>query len=119
MYSFEKLKVWKAAMGFCGQVYKATSDFPSSELYGLTSQLRRASASIPLNIAEGSSVGSKREFVRFLRIAMRSEYELATALKLARMLKYLDDETCKELESDLANVGRMLRGLMRSVDSGD
>ncbi|MCU0666118.1 MAG: four helix bundle protein [Candidatus Omnitrophica bacterium] len=75
---FKKLQVWSKAMDFIEQVYLKTSKFPESECYGLTSQIRRASVSIALNIAEGSGSGSDLEFKRFLNIALRSSYEVFT-----------------------------------------
>ena len=69
---FRKLEVWKKSMDFVEEIYKTTNQFPVNEMYGLTSQLRRAALSIPLNIAEGSGAGSDPEFNRFLNISMRS-----------------------------------------------
>jgi four helix bundle protein len=92
---FRKMEVWKKAMDFIEKIYKITNKFPSKEVYGLTSQLRRSATSIALNIAEGSGTGSDREFSRFLSIALRSNYELMCAMEIGVRLKY-----CSEQESD-------------------
>jgi hypothetical protein len=73
MYRFEKLEVWQKSMDFCELVYKRSSNFPKTETYGPVSQLRRAATSIPLNIAEGSACRTKKEFIQFLTIALRSQ----------------------------------------------
>ena len=75
-------------MDFIEEIYKISNKFPLTELYGLTSQLRRAATSIALNIAEGSGTGSDREFNRFLSIALRSNYELMCAMEIGVRLKY-------------------------------
>lgn len=75
-YKFKRLNVWQKAMDFITQIYALTAKFPVSERFGLTDQLRRAAISIALNIAEGSGSGSDAEYIRFLRIAQRSAYEV-------------------------------------------
>jgi len=113
-YGFEKLIVWQKAMDFCEAVYKATNNFPKEELFGLTSQLRRASYSMPLNIAEGSASKSKREFKYFLTIALRSQYECVTLLKLSLRLKILDKTNYQELFYKCDEIGRLLNALIKS-----
>lgn len=96
-------------------VYKITIDFPKHELYGLTSQLRRAAVSIPSNIAEGQARNSTGEFIQFLGIARGSLAELETQLELAARLGFLsDDEKAKALNLH-AEVGRMLSGLISKL----
>ncbi len=73
---FRKLKVWIKSIESIKEIYEVTKNFPREELYGLTSQIRRAATSIALNIAEGSGADSKKEFCRFLNIALRSSYEV-------------------------------------------
>lgn len=90
MYRFEKLQVWQKAMDFCKLVYKKTNDFPDEERFGLISQFRRASTSIPLNIAEGSACRTNKEFIQFLTIALRSQYECVTIIKLSYNLGFLN-----------------------------
>ena len=108
VYRFEKLVVWQ-------RVYDATRDFPRDEVYGLTSQLRRAATSIPLNIAEGSACKTRKEFVQFLHIALRSLYEVVPVIKLSSRLCYLTKTHSAALERDVAEVGRLLQGLINSL----
>lgn len=115
MYRFEKLEVWQKAMNFCELVYQKSKLFPKSEIYALTSQLRRAATSIPLNIAEGSACRTKKEFIQFLYIVLRSQYETATLLGLAFRLKYLSQSDIELLQNKLAEIGRVLQGLVNSM----
>ena len=85
-----ELEVWTKAMGFVIEVYRITSKFPKSEIYGLTSQLRRASVSIPSNLAEGAGRKGNKEFMQFLNIAQGSISELDTQLELAYHLEYIN-----------------------------
>jgi len=90
MKDFRDLNVWEKAHHLTIQVYEATQDFPREELYGLTSQVRRSSASIPANISEGCGRQGDAEFARFLQIAMGSACELEYHLLLARDLTFMD-----------------------------
>jgi len=96
-------------------VYKATVPFPKDELYGLTSQIRRACASIPANIAEGCGRYGDAEFARFLRIAMGSASELDYHLLLARDLGFLDEMVYEQLENELREVRRMLNSFIQKL----
>lgn len=78
MHRFKELEIWKRGRHFCTGIYSLTSKFPESEKFGLSNQLRRASVSIPSNIAEGSSRKSNKDFSRFLEITLGSCYEIAT-----------------------------------------
>lgn len=119
MYRFEKLVVWQKAMDFSVNVYNRSRKFPKEEMYGLTSQLRRASTSIALNIAEGSACKSKKEFLQFLFIALRSQYEVVTILKLLQKLNYLDNIAIKELEESINEIGMMIQGMINSFKKAD
>ena len=88
MHTFRKLKVWRRAMDFVVDIYQVSAGFPRSEQFGLTSQVRRAATSIPLNVAEGAGCSSNPEFRRFLGYAQRSAYEVMTGLEIARRLGY-------------------------------
>ncbi len=114
MYGFEKLIVWQKAMDFCKQIYHITKSFPEEERFGLTSQLRRASYSIPTNIAEGSASKSKKEFRYFLIIALRSQYETITLLKLSYNLNFLNKTQYEELFIKCDEVGKLLNALIKS-----
>jgi four helix bundle protein len=98
-YRFEKLIVWNKAMELAKAVYGVTKDFPKDELFGLTSQLRRAVSSIPLNIAEGSGCKTRKEYIQFLYIALRSQYEAVTIIRLASELGYIDASVRSGLEA--------------------
>jgi four helix bundle protein len=96
-------------------VYAATQRFPKQEIYGLTSQVRRAAVSVPSNIAEGQGRGAGAEFGRYLRISQGSLQEMETQLLLAERLGYLANETVVSLSELSAEVGRLNRGLYQSV----
>lgn len=113
--SYRDLKVWEAAISLAEDVYHISSAFPKSETYGLTQQLRRASVSIPSNIAEGHARTSSKEFLHFISIAFGSLAEVETQLILAMRLGYLKQENQDLLLSHCGEVGRMLRGLQISI----
>ena len=115
MKDFHKLKVWEKAHQLTLGIYHISKGFPKDELYGLTSQMRRACASIPTNIAEGCGRNSQEELNRFLYIAMGSSSELEYQLILAHDLNYLDEKAFQELSSDLNEVRRMLNSLLQKV----
>lgn len=115
--SHRDLIVWQKAMDLVVTVYNATNAFPKAEVYGLTSQIRRAVTSIPANIAEGQGRRQTKEFVYFLANARGSLLELDTHLEVAMRLDYLDLTKHTELRAQLDEVGRVLNGLMRSLAS--
>ena len=90
MHRFKDLDIWKLSRKFCSQIYITTANFPDSERFGLTNQLRRACVSIPSNIAEGSSRSSNKDFSRFLEIAIGSAYEIETQLLIAFDLGFIN-----------------------------
>lgn len=98
-------------------VHKATLSFPREEIYGLTSQLRKAASSVPANIAEGCGCNGNREFAQFLGIALRSASEAEYHLLLARDLGYLDVKTYEGLNNQAVEVKRMLTGLIQKLNS--
>ena len=112
---FETLNVWKSSMKLVKDVYKATSQFPKEEIYGLTSQLRRASVSIPANIAEGKGRHYKKEYLQFLFQAQGSLYEVITLLQLSEDLNYLAKDQTPALLKHSGEVVAMLTGLIRSL----
>jgi len=109
------LIVWQKAMDLVVNVYRATEEFPRTETYGLTSQIRRAVTSIPANIAEGQGRRLPKEFVHFLANARGSLLELDTHLEAASRLSFLDSAVHSQLRIQLDEIGRMLNGLMRSL----
>jgi four helix bundle protein len=112
---FRELKVWGKGHQLTLEVYKSTAAFPKDELYGLTSQIRRAAASIPANIAEGCGRGGNVEFARFLQIAMGSASELEYHLLLASDLNLLDRPKYQQLELLVVEVKRMLASLIQKI----
>ncbi|WP_354667377.1 four helix bundle protein [Winogradskyella psychrotolerans] len=91
-HKFKELLIWKRSRLFCSEIYAITSKFPDSEKFGLTNQLRRASVSIPSNIAEGSSRNSNKDFARFLQISIGSAYEIETQLLISADLNFILDK---------------------------
>jgi four helix bundle protein len=107
MHKFKDLKVWKKSRLFCSEIYSITSKFPETEKFGLTNQLRRASVSIPSNIAEGPSRHSNKDFARFLQIAIGSAYEIETQLLIATDLNFLNQKELSLLLSSLDSIIKM------------
>jgi four helix bundle protein len=115
--SYRDLLVWQKGIDLVVVAYKATASFPKSEIYGLTSQLRRAATSIPANIAEGYGRGSRKEYLQFLQIAQGSLKELETHVIIAEKLFYLTPLQTKRLLDETAELGRMLGSLIRKLKS--
>ena len=115
MKDFKDLKVWERSHHLTLSVYKATAAFPREELYGLTSQIRRASASIPTNIAEGCGRNSDNELARFLAIAMGSASELEYLLLLSNDLNFLDKADSDGLGIAVIETKKMLASLIRKI----
>ena len=115
MRDFRIPKVWHKAHHLTLEVYRATAPFPKQEMYGLTGQIRRSSASIPANIAEGCGRDTEAELARFCHIAMGSASELEYHLMLAHDLGMLGTPDYERLADDLAEVKRMLTGLIQKL----
>jgi four helix bundle protein len=115
MKDFKELKVWAKAHEVTLLVYGENRAFPRGEMYGLTSQLRRAAASVAANIVEGCGRRSDGEFKRFLQIARGSACELEYHLLLARDLKFLNEEHFRKLDGLVAEVERMLTSLVQRL----
>ena len=113
--NYQDLIAWQKAMDLVEMVYQATEGFPREEIYGLTSQLRRASVSIPSNIAEGQGRRSSKEFMSFLSIAHGSVRELETQVLIARRLGYLRAAQVEPILHQAAEVGRLIKGLSSSL----
>lgn len=113
--SYRDLIVWQKAMDLIVAVYKISNDFPQREMYGLTSQIRRAAISIPSNIAEDRRRGTRRDYHHFLRIAFGSGAELETQLEIARRLKYARQTDFSIAESLLSEVMKMLNVMTASL----
>ena len=114
--SFMDLEVWQMGMSLSEDCYRLTRQFPSSELYGLTAQIRRCSVSVPSNIAEGHGRESTQSFIQFLRIAQGSTKELQTQLILASRVELTTPELVEPMLEKCDRVGKMLRSLIRSLE---
>jgi four helix bundle protein len=107
------LDVWKKAIEFVAEIYKITRNFPKDEIYGLTSQIRRAAVSIPSNIAEGAARNSTKEFIQFLYIALGSASETETQLIIAKEIGYI--EKVEEKLDEIERIRKMILGLIRHL----
>ena len=117
MKDFRTLHVWRKAHELTLHVYRTTKTFPKEELFGLTSQMRRSSSSVPTNIAEGCGRGSDAEFQRFLQIAFGSLSELDYQVILATDLGFIDADGQADMNRKLVEVRKMLATLIRKVRS--
>ena len=115
MRDFRQLKVWEKAHRFTLHVYKITKQFPVDERFGVTSQLRRAAASVPTNIAEGCGRDSELELARFMSIAAGSASEVEYQLLLACDLKYIQNETYREISQQVSEVKKMLNSFIQKL----
>ncbi len=115
MQDYRKLKVWQKSHELTLAVYRVSERFPKAEVYGITSQMRRSSSSIPTNIAEGCGRSSNADFVRFLHVALGSINELSYQLLLCRDLGFLDAGAYEELAAEALEIQRMLGALIVKV----
>jgi len=111
-----KLIVWQKAHKLVLKIYEIARNFPKDEMFGLTSQIRRAAVSIPSNIVEGKAKGSQNDYKRFLLMARGSLEEVKYHLLLAKDLKYIDENTYNEVLTSAKDVGRLLNGLIVSLE---
>ena len=117
MAAYTDLKVWQISMDMVETIYALTAQFPREEVYGLSAQMRRASVSVPSNIAEGYGRDQPGYILQFLRIALGSTRELETQLLLAVRLKFASEQDSQVARLQCDQVGKMLRGLIRSVEA--
>ena len=111
MRDFKKYEVWQLGRKFSLAIYSNTKYFPKEEVYGMTSQIRRATISIPTNISEGCGRNSDKEFANFINIALGSAHEVENLLILSNDLLYLEDKIFKELENEINKIKRKLYNL--------
>lgn len=114
-FKFEGLEAWQHARKFTNAIYKITAEFPKSELFGITNQLRRAASSIMLNIAEGSERQSDQDFQRFLRMALASIDEVIAALYVALDQKFLEENKFEELHKDAAHLSAQIKSFIKAL----
>ncbi|GAA4270874.1 four helix bundle protein [Aquimarina gracilis] len=115
MSTFRNLKIWQKAMILVTKIYTETKNFPHEEVYGLTSQMRRASISIPSNIAEGYGREGKNDYVKFLNIAMSSLFELQTQIEIGKNLNFISENNFNSIYEDTRELERMLSSFIRTV----
>ena len=116
MKNFRDLILWQKAMGLATEIYNHTKSFPEEERYGLILQLRKSSVSLPSNMAEGYGRSSTQDYIRFLRIANGSLFELQTQLEIAKNLEYLSGENFSTLYNLTREIERMLSSLIKKVN---
>jgi four helix bundle protein len=115
--SYRDLQVWQEAVDLVELVYRASAPFPADERFGLASQLRRSSVSIPSNIAEGHARPTTRDYLRFLGISLGSLAEMETQILIAHRLGYIDDASLDRVCQASDRLGRMLRAMMKSLQA--
>jgi four helix bundle protein len=113
--SYSELIAWQKAMDLVQTIYETVRDFPKEEIYGLTSQLKRAAISVPSNIAEGQGRKSTREFIHHLSIAYGSLMEVETQILIAVRLGYLTQKDSEQITKQTAEVGRLVNGLSNAL----
>jgi four helix bundle protein len=112
---YRELIAWQKAMDLVMASYRTTAKFPKEEVYGLTSQMRRAAVSVPSNIAEGQARNTTREFLQFLAVAYGSLKELETQILIAERLAYIDAGASEALVESTTEVARLISGLVNSL----
>lgn len=115
MSSYKNLTVWQKSYQLTLHIYSATKRFPKDELFGLISQMRRCSVSIPSNIAEGNMRSGNKEHIQFIRIAYGSGAELETQLLLSKDLKYISNKEYTEINDLLSEIMKMLNKLISTL----
>lgn len=115
LQNFERLDVWQKAVSFANCCYLCTQSFPKEEVFGLTSQIRRAAVSISSNLAEGSSRTSRQDFCRFIEIATGSAFEVLSLLTIAKEQQLINQSQHAELVPSCTEIIRMLSGLRRTL----
>jgi len=115
--SFKDLEIWQRGIKLVEDIYKATDDFPEEEIYGLTSQIRKAAVSIPSNIAEGFARYFKKEYRQFLYVTLGSCAELATQIVIASKLDYLKKKKAGQLTDEIEQISKMTMSLIKKINA--
>ena len=115
MRNFKEYDIWIDSMKIATSIYDICSTFPDNEKYGLISQMKRASVSVPSNIAEGSAKTSTKDFLRFLEISLGSCYELETQLELSCSFKFISIERYKVIRAEIISLQKRISGLIQSL----
>ncbi len=119
MRDFHKIEVWKRSHQLTIAIYKVTEDYPKDEIFGITSQIRRAISSVPTNIAEGCGRNSDAELFNFLNIASGSASEVEYQIILSKELGYLNEPKATELAKEIAEIRKMLGSYMRKLKANN
>ena len=115
MHNFKELKVWQLSRQLVKEIYETTVSFPSEEKYGLISQLRRCSVSVPTNISEGSGRNTDKDFAQFLNISPGSAYELEILLILSHDVNFITTDQLEELTVKISEIQKMTFGLIKTL----
>jgi four helix bundle protein len=113
--SYRELLVWQRSFVLANRLYVVTADYPKTQLYGLVSQIQRAAVSIPSNIAEGYNRNSRKEYIRYLSIALGSVAELETQLLISQEQRYITPAVAAPLLTELDELGKMLRTMQKNL----
>ena len=116
IHKFRDLFVWQKSIAFVKEIYRITTKYPKSELFGLTYQIQRAAVSMPTNIAEGCGRNSNKELSRFIDIAIGSAFELETLLQISFELNYIAELEYNTLMKDLYEIQKMMYGLQQTLN---
>ncbi len=108
MHDFKGLEIWQLSKEYCIKIYREVSNFPATEVYGITSQIKRATVSIPSNIAEGAGRKTKKDFARFIHIAIGSAFEVETQLIISKDLGFLPQDKFEKLIEELSIIEKKL-----------
>ena len=113
--SYKELLVWQKSMTLVTLIYDVSKTFPDDERFGLTSQMRRCSISVPSNIAEGWGRLSRKNYIQFLRVSRGSLYELETQILITKQLNYINDS--ESIENLITEISKMLNSLIKKLDA--
>ena len=116
---WKELNVWKKAHDLVLEIYRVTANFPKSEIFGITSQLRRSAYSVPANVVEGNSRNTTKDYVRFLYQARGSVEEARYFLFLSKDLEYLDNNDFKKFEEEYEKVSKLINGVIKSLNRSE
>jgi four helix bundle protein len=117
--SFRDLQVWQEAMTLVEEIYAVSNRFPADERFGLMTQIRKAAVSVPSNIGEGARRKRRKAYLHHLDISLGSQAEVEVQLEVASRLKYCDETEYKRINQRVERVGRMLNGLIASLQPGE
>lgn len=112
---FRNLEIWQKGIDLVTLIYRVAEQFPESERYGLSAQMRRCAVSVPSNVAEGFRRGHPKEFKQFLNISLGSLAELETQLVIAKGVRYLDEQSERDLFERIDHISRMVTNLMKKL----